>query len=232
MFFWEIDHRPWGPKCLTRAPTLVSNGKRGGTVEPEFIKPASRTHGGVSLVLSLAARNSSSAAFWNWWVSSWTKQENCEEGDHERREKSRNLVHKGKGTLSIGSGVHADPAKMIRSGVRLSGRDWPHAVISFRDEAESFCVHKGLQTSVDSKAPSHTMAGWPRPCAWLGENLPFCPRLNSSMSQGGHSVLQSWLESSLVILFIQDLPDLIDCQCIIITDHVWSIVLSTRITPL
>ena len=52
-----------------------------------------------------------------------TKQENCEEGDHERREKSRNLVHKGKGTLSIGSGVHADPAKMIRSGVRLSGRD-------------------------------------------------------------------------------------------------------------
>lgn len=36
---------------------------------------------------------------------------------------SRSLVCKGKGALSVGPGVRADPAKMLRSGRRLSGRN-------------------------------------------------------------------------------------------------------------
>lgn len=36
---------------------------------------------------------------------------------------SRSLVCKAKGTLSIVPGVHADPAKMLRSGIRLSGKN-------------------------------------------------------------------------------------------------------------
>lgn len=42
-----------------------------------------------------------------------------------RGEESRSLVCKGKGTLSIGPGVHADAANMLRSSKRLSGRDRP-----------------------------------------------------------------------------------------------------------
>lgn len=180
---------------------------RGATVEAEFITPASRALGGAGLVLSPAARNSSSTAFWSWWVSSWTKQDDFEEGYNEERRDSRTLVCKAKRTLSVGPGIYTHPAKMFRSGIRLSSRNWSNAV---RDEAESLCIHPGFANFLDSKiAAPIAYHGWDtKTLCLVGQNLPFCAHLNSSMSQGDQSVFSSGLGYSVVILFMQVMSDL------------------------
>ena len=84
ILYWEIDHRALGYRCLTRAPTPVSNGDGRGTVKLEPIKSASRAFGRASSGTFPNNQKEQQCKLLEVVSPSWG-QENCEEGGNEER---------------------------------------------------------------------------------------------------------------------------------------------------